>query len=1351
MISLVQKLNIEIDLTLNASLNQLKISVLVNNLVELSNNLEKNKTSLQYLNYINKKGYTPLIKIHYLLNQENLANLFYALSKLKHSIADINKDINCYKASALYCIYSMKILEDVNDLFRKDTNQILSQTKQQIQNQIHNLLKTIYQDLIKISSNTSPCLLKLDQMQIDDISKKHILEKIRELSSNKIKEAIKLRSEGNVKDYVKTTKKLFCSIAKSMSNYLSELFQSAESIIGTAPCKYVVMGLGSMALKQITPYSDLEFCIVTENEDYKNYAEYRIKNYFTNLTHLVHFYNICLGETLIPENLYKVKLDKYIKSAVQFDPGGKTPLGRNDKKYELIQTADKMLSYIRDKDISNTDKNLPCILEKACYVYGEKSLIKKYNQALEKLMVEPSDKIINLTKAQYTAFEILKKGINQTEYTDYRVNNKRRVPNLEEFSPSSKVKSVPGKLFNVKQEIYRTADRFIYNLGRFLNEKGKNNWEILENLSKKNKISKEAAINLQEALSFANLLRATAYDHYKCQKESLSSIYKQSLITSLQDEQKELLEIFQLTHSEMDVDGPLFRFFYVMQELYEKLLDYCKYLQRIEGSNERLVAGKLNVELESFFNNSVVHKMQICSRLMQWHQATKLGENSLASKHTGADNYIIKNNLVSAYISLGQHSKALKYQLEILKTNQANYGENNVFITFDLNNIGHTYGKLEKFEDALEYLQKALNIRKNLSIGKSIYTAVVLNNMGYVCSKLKNYEQGLKYQLESLEIRQALIGDKPHLDIASSFHNIGSTNEKLGFYLNSLKYKLKALKIRQEILGTKHPDIAANLNNIGYTYVKFEDYYNALKYMKRALKIRKDLLDANHPDLATSFYNMGYIHGKLFNYKKSLSLLSKAAKIDKKFTNAVSLVKSRQQKFSLSVEEFNKHGKNCKALFTKPSLSMAVKKLQDSLKVFKELKHYGYTIETLKKLIHTTEIMNRGSKQLKYEKMLYSEVKKSIKIQKNLQNLHKIEKESNLLEVKQERTTKNPLTRDPFTFWRENIKENKYNNCEWYDDETIYNLLELQADNKNCRILAITQFENKSLLQENLQHALNYITFSGLPVLMPIHVHGNHWVGAVIRKQNNGNIQVIYNDPKGLSIQNEQNALDFIKIIQQHSPKANIIDLQFKQQDNDNDCGPFTVDNLLRLAKAKNIDGYNRQDIIERPILSKGGNGSSIRNKHSLLIKNMLDCGSNKENASSNTQNSENIQYYEGKVHRKKQNHNKKLVITNKNNECKSGVALNLFDLQTNDIILSQNIDYGSQNILPLKRKTLESRENVIEPPYKIIKRSSSCFNHFTGFPSNTELINLDFSQNTSSQNSTSSEELMGQDINYTQ
>ena len=110
-------------------------------------------------------------------------------------------------------------------------------------------------------------------------------------SPDSLAEAVKLAEEA----YILGSQALFDEIAHWMSELLARLYQESEEALGPAPCKYAVIGLGSMALQQITPYSDLEFAILMEDAPDENTAE-EWRKYFRKLTHLVHLRVINLGE-----------------------------------------------------------------------------------------------------------------------------------------------------------------------------------------------------------------------------------------------------------------------------------------------------------------------------------------------------------------------------------------------------------------------------------------------------------------------------------------------------------------------------------------------------------------------------------------------------------------------------------------------------------------------------------------------------------------------------------------------------------------------------------------------------------------------------------------------------------------------------------------------------------------------------------------------------------------------------------------------------------------------------------------------------------------------------------------------
>ena len=99
----------------------------------------------------------------------------------------------------------------------------------------------------------------------------------------------------------------------------------------------------------------------------------------------------------------------------------------------------------------------------------------------------------------------------------------------------------------------------------------------------------------------------------------------------------------------------------------------------------------------------------------------------------------------------------------------------------------------------------------------------------------------------------------------------------------------------------------------------------------------------------------------------------------------------------------------------------------------------------------------------------------------------------------------------------------------------------------------------------------------------------------------------------GHNIELEPNAVAFVQNIQaaiaQNNGRApNIIDLHFQQQQNGDDFGAFTVDNLVRLAATQNLDNFSREEIIEAAELQQTENGNAymIRTNHNIILVDLL-------------------------------------------------------------------------------------------------------------------------------------------------
>ncbi len=179
---------------------------------------------------------------------------------------------------------------------------------------------------------------------------------------------------------------------------------------------------------------------------------------------------------------------------------------------------------------------------------------------------------------------------------------------------------------------------------------------------------------------------------------------------------------------------------------------------------------------------------------------------------------------------------------------------------------------------------------------------------------------------------------------------------------------------------------------------------------------------------------------------------------------------------------------------------------------------------------------------------------------------------------------------------------------EWYTEDRIREVLNFFLPEERFAVIAQTQFEHEAMLDANLRAAVGQAMTERIAVL-PINLHNNHWVGLVIRRQANGMIQAVYVDPTGNTIDQEPNAIRFVGHLQEitrelnpENPNPLIQVIQVRQQDNDNDCGPFTVDNLIRLAQ-ENLDNLTTEQITQLLYLPEDGQADTIRIEHLEVVE----------------------------------------------------------------------------------------------------------------------------------------------------
>nr|WP_166154346.1 F-box-like domain-containing protein [Neochlamydia sp. AcF84]NGY94291.1 hypothetical protein [Neochlamydia sp. AcF84] len=190
-------------------------------------------------------------------------------------------------------------------------------------------------------------------------------------------------------------KTLYHDIAEGVKIFFKVLVEQSVDTLGAEPCDYAMIGFGSLAREEMTPYSDLEFGILIEEDTSIN------REYFKRLTTLIHLKVINLRETILPAlNIPCLKaidfFDGVTPRGFAFDGAGveekgcKTPFG-NRQTFELIQTPEKMAQYItRDEGGQwwhEKEPHLPMELLTFTHLLGNGELTEVYAKKFKKTSI----------------------------------------------------------------------------------------------------------------------------------------------------------------------------------------------------------------------------------------------------------------------------------------------------------------------------------------------------------------------------------------------------------------------------------------------------------------------------------------------------------------------------------------------------------------------------------------------------------------------------------------------------------------------------------------------------------------------------------------------------------------------------------------------------------------------------------------------------------------------------------------------------------------------------------------------------------------------------------------------------
>ena len=319
---------------------------------------------------------------------------------------------------------------------------------------------------------------------------------------------------------INIVKKIQSKITKSFLSIMDNVAKQCNKLMGTPPCAYAVVGMGSLARQEVTPYSDFEHVIILQEgvQSRTNYEE--ILEYFRWFTVIFQIIIINLRETIIPSvaspllNNQNIPngdwfFDNYTKRGISFDGmmlhACKFPLGRTQhtpKKpfiTELIKPVNEMARYLQADEQVKNGYHLADILTKTCFVSGHESLY---------------DEFLVLTK------QVLDCENEQSVYQIYRQLNEDLVSYniaelLNHLGTSTK--------WNIKRVMYRSTTLFVSALGRLRSIEKSSCFDIIDELLAHEHINKQVAEELSFAIAVACEIRLKTYTSKDSQDDYVGS------------------------------------------------------------------------------------------------------------------------------------------------------------------------------------------------------------------------------------------------------------------------------------------------------------------------------------------------------------------------------------------------------------------------------------------------------------------------------------------------------------------------------------------------------------------------------------------------------------------------------------------------------------------------------------------------------------------------------------------------------------------------------------------------------------------------------------------------------------
>ncbi|MBS4167226.1 hypothetical protein NEOC65_002332 [Neochlamydia sp. AcF65] len=641
-------------------------------------------------------------------------------------------------------------------------------------------------------------------------------------------------------------RELYREITQGVKSFFSILVNQSEEALGASPCEYAMIGFGSLAREEMTPYSDLEFGILVQENTPTT------RKYFKSLTFLLHLKVINLGETILPAlNIPCLKAISFFDGRTPrgfcFDGEGvkgkgcKTPFG-NRHTFELINTPEKMAQYIAKNEEGgwwhDQEPHLPMELLTFTHLLGNPELTRRYSQKVQERLDTPYQEKFTLRQ------HLAKHHLIQQD--------------MKNFEPGVETLEKQGMLFKAKNDFYRFPHLAIDRLALLLKMASSDTFARIDQLNQQEILTGEAAKKLKEWMSIALFMRLKTYTYYQAQNDSMNPLIKPFGF----DEPEIVQKCLALDHKTLEK----------IKKIYGIFIPFHKAIQEfLAGNEEILKTSVLN-------NNALQTQGLIALRLLQYEEAKKYYELAIQASSGDVEAW---NTLATIYYAQGNLEKAIEINTRALNTALKQNKKNLYHIARSYNNLGMIYLNQGKLKKAEECANQALSIGYSMVGENHPLIAIRYNNLGNIFESQGNLKLAIKCVKKALEIDLRITGmDYPHLAIR--YNNLARMYNTNGKLTQAIYCVEQALALDLKLFGENHPKMAIRYGNLGTICEAQGDLEQAAEYMNRALVIDLKFFGKIHPRIASHYSNLGTIYFSQRKLEKALEYARQALDVDLK-------------------------------------------------------------------------------------------------------------------------------------------------------------------------------------------------------------------------------------------------------------------------------------------------------------------------------------------------------------------------------------------------------------------------------------------------------------------------------------